>query len=259
MPFRETRCLPARTAGRHVRRRRRRGARRDCQPDRQCRSSILERMPGSRWTCSRGIGNRVAVPRHGQGPGIPKPELKQIFKRFYRVPGPWPSRVKGTGLGLYIVRSVAKRHGGRAWAESEGPGGAARSCGASDGEMTRYPGRVKTSSTWRRVCASIWKPKGYPVDAVGAGEAAFATVFLGRKPAQPAFDRRGAGRHASRQGRLHRVSEMREAGQFVPTLMLTARGRPEDVLAISPPARTIICPTLRALHPDRAHSRPAAR
>ena len=57
-----------------------------------------------------------------EGPGIPKGELKQIFKRFYRVPGPLASRVKGTGLGLYIVRSVAKRHGGRAWAESEGPG-----------------------------------------------------------------------------------------------------------------------------------------
>jgi signal transduction histidine kinase len=38
------------------------------------------------------------------------------------VPGPLASRVKGTGLGLYIVRSVAKRHGGRAWAESEGAG-----------------------------------------------------------------------------------------------------------------------------------------
>ena len=56
------------------------------------------------------------------GTGIPSGELKRIFKRFYRVPGPASTRVKGTGLGLFIVRSVAKRHGGRAWAESEGPG-----------------------------------------------------------------------------------------------------------------------------------------
>lgn len=57
-----------------------------------------------------------------QGPGLDRTELKQIFKRFYRVPGQMASRVKGTGLGLYIVRSVAKRHGGKAWAESEGLG-----------------------------------------------------------------------------------------------------------------------------------------
>jgi two-component system sensor histidine kinase SenX3 len=64
----------------------------------------------------------VSVRVRDEGAGIPKMELKQIFKRFYRVPGPLATRVKGTGLGLYIVRSVAKRHGGRAWAESEGPG-----------------------------------------------------------------------------------------------------------------------------------------
>jgi signal transduction histidine kinase len=64
----------------------------------------------------------VAVRVRDEGPGIPRSELKQVFKRFYRVPGALASRVKGTGLGLYIVRSVAKRHGGRAWAESEGLG-----------------------------------------------------------------------------------------------------------------------------------------
>ncbi|MGI8743112.1 MAG: sensor histidine kinase [Bryobacteraceae bacterium] len=67
-------------------------------------------------------GKFAAVRVRDQGAGIPTTELKQIFKRFYRVPGPLATRVKGTGLGLYIVRSVAKRHGGRAWAESEGPG-----------------------------------------------------------------------------------------------------------------------------------------
>jgi signal transduction histidine kinase len=67
-------------------------------------------------------GKYVALRVRDEGPGIPKTELKHLFKRFYRVPGPLATRVKGTGLGLYIVRSVAKRHGGRAWAESDGPG-----------------------------------------------------------------------------------------------------------------------------------------
>jgi signal transduction histidine kinase len=63
----------------------------------------------------------ASVRVHDHGPGIPKAELKHIFKRFHRVPGA-TARVPGTGLGLFIVRSVAKRHGGRAWAESEGMG-----------------------------------------------------------------------------------------------------------------------------------------
>ena len=67
-------------------------------------------------------GRSVFLRVRDEGAGIAKPELKQIFKRFYRAPGPLATRVKGTGLGLYIVRSVAKRHGGRAWAESEGVG-----------------------------------------------------------------------------------------------------------------------------------------
>lgn len=67
-------------------------------------------------------GDSLTVRVADRGPGIPKEELQRVFRRFYRVPGPIASRIKGTGLGLFIVRTVAKRHGGRAWAESEGPG-----------------------------------------------------------------------------------------------------------------------------------------
>ena len=65
---------------------------------------------------------QVAVRVTDEGVGIPKLELKRIFRRFYRIPGTVAMRVKGTGLGLFIVRSVAERHGGRAFAESAGAG-----------------------------------------------------------------------------------------------------------------------------------------
>lgn len=66
--------------------------------------------------------NYVMIRVRDEGIGIPATDLKRVFKRFYRVPNSMALRVKGTGLGLFIVRSVAERHGGRAWAESEGPG-----------------------------------------------------------------------------------------------------------------------------------------
>ncbi len=56
------------------------------------------------------------------GIGISDTELKRIFRRFYRIPGAMATRVKGTGLGLFIVRSVVARHGGKVFAASDGPG-----------------------------------------------------------------------------------------------------------------------------------------
>jgi two-component system, OmpR family, sensor histidine kinase SenX3 len=65
---------------------------------------------------------RVTLSVRDQGVGVPAEELKRIFKRFYRVSNRSQSHVKGTGLGLFIVRAVARKHGGRVFAESAGEG-----------------------------------------------------------------------------------------------------------------------------------------
>jgi signal transduction histidine kinase len=64
--------------------------------------------------------SHVALRVRDRGVGIPAGELKRIFKRFYRVPRRSPSQAKGTGLGLFIVRAIARAHGGKVFAESAG-------------------------------------------------------------------------------------------------------------------------------------------
>jgi two-component system, OmpR family, sensor histidine kinase SenX3 len=65
---------------------------------------------------------RLVLSVRDHGVGIPPDEMKGIFRRFYRVNHRSLSHVKGTGLGLFIVKSIAKKHGGRVSAESGGEG-----------------------------------------------------------------------------------------------------------------------------------------
>ncbi len=64
----------------------------------------------------------VVLSVQDHGVGIPPDDMKSIFKRFYRVTHRSLAHVKGTGLGLFIVKSIAQKHGGRVFAESAGEG-----------------------------------------------------------------------------------------------------------------------------------------
>jgi two-component system sensor histidine kinase SenX3 len=72
--------------------------------------------------CSISIVNyaQVRLTVADQGVGLPPGEDKRIFKRFYRVPGRMAVKIKGTGIGLFLVRTIARQHGGDVSARSEG-------------------------------------------------------------------------------------------------------------------------------------------
>jgi signal transduction histidine kinase len=64
----------------------------------------------------------VVLSVQDQGVGISADDVKLIFRRFYRVSHRSQAHVKGTGLGLFIVKAIAQKHGGKVFAESEGEG-----------------------------------------------------------------------------------------------------------------------------------------
>lgn len=66
-------------------------------------------------------GNELLIRVSDRGVGIPPADLKRIFNRFYRVSRA-RTRVQGTGLGLFIVRSILRKHRGSVTAASKGEG-----------------------------------------------------------------------------------------------------------------------------------------
>ena len=69
----------------------------------------------------------VAVSVADEGRGIPSERLPYLFRKFTRSDGDdLGSGVAGSGLGLAICKGIVEAHGGRIWAESEGPGMGAR-------------------------------------------------------------------------------------------------------------------------------------
>jgi len=73
-----------------------------------------------------GIDGRVHIEIADRGIGIPRKELRKIFQRFYRAGRDVQRKAAGLGLGLFIVRNLVRRQGGRVVASSEGSGRGSR-------------------------------------------------------------------------------------------------------------------------------------
>lgn len=67
-------------------------------------------------------GQRVEVAVSDRGPGVPPAERERIFEPFYRLPG-HAEQAGGVGLGLSLVRQIARHHGGEARCEAREGGG----------------------------------------------------------------------------------------------------------------------------------------
>jgi signal transduction histidine kinase len=69
---------------------------------------------------------RIAVTIGDEGVGIPRRELRRVFNRFYRAGRDVQRQAAGLGLGLFVVRAMVRKQGGRVVAESEGEGKGSR-------------------------------------------------------------------------------------------------------------------------------------
>jgi two-component system phosphate regulon sensor histidine kinase PhoR len=65
----------------------------------------------------------ITISVRDRGPGIPAAEARRVFDRFYRVRRAG-QQIRGSGIGLSLVKHIAEAHGGRAWVENAGTGGA---------------------------------------------------------------------------------------------------------------------------------------
>jgi DNA-binding response OmpR family regulator len=68
---------------------------------------------------ARANADEVLICVADNGPGIPRDQWDQIFDRFSQISVSFVREISGVGLGLFIVRQIVTRHGGRVWVDSE--------------------------------------------------------------------------------------------------------------------------------------------
>ncbi len=176
----------------------------------------------------------VAVVDRGQG--IPRDELERVFERFYQLKQTRGRRVKGTGIGLALVRDLVEMHGGELHVESEEGQGArfeVRLPGLDDGvalagappeqaPAPRGPGRILLADDDPDISEFLemaLRREGYEVDLVGDGATALERA-RSTSPTVMVLDINMAGMSG-----LEVLTHLRQgegAGERLPVVVITA-------------------------------------
>ncbi len=83
-------------------------------------NAIKYTLPGGRVTImTEKQGDYLQVKIKDTGVGIPKEEIHKLFSKFFRATNVIHLQTDGSGLGLFIVKSIIMRHGGQIWVDSE--------------------------------------------------------------------------------------------------------------------------------------------
>ena len=163
-----------------------------------------------------------------RGVGIPRAQLRRIFKRFHRVQARGFT-VKGTGLGLYIVRSIVRAAWGARLRRQRGRRQGRDVHRGTSPSAAHLMARLLLVEDEHHLAQGLCfnlEADGHAVTVAGDGETAlallqdephrFEAIILDvMLPGRDGFDV---------------AADVRHSGNFVPILMLTARGRAEDIL-----------------------------
>lgn len=76
-------------------------------------------LKGKITISSHKVNNKVQVDITDTGCGIPVEDKEAIFEEFYRVDNPINQQLKGTGLGLALVKRIIEAHSGKIWVKSK--------------------------------------------------------------------------------------------------------------------------------------------
>ena len=108
-------------------------------------------------------GARVAVSVSDDGAGLPAERLPHLFRKFSRLDGENRGRdLEGSGLGLAICKGLVEAHGGRIWAESDGPGLGSRFTFTIP--TVEEPAAGSTPAPSRRQQSPVGRPRVLAVD-----------------------------------------------------------------------------------------------